>query len=109
MKRVPRPCPCAFCRDRACPERSRRGGGFDFLRSKKSKSPPCRENATRVGHPALRRRTGRAHVVALRHRPPEFLSLLWRQVPAAVAEAPSPVVARPVTSQPAEQNPAQRQ
>jgi hypothetical protein len=28
--RVPRPCLCALCRDRACPERSRRGGAFDF-------------------------------------------------------------------------------
>jgi len=40
--RLPHPCPCVLCRDRACPERSRRGGHVDFVSSGtvgKSQSP----------------------------------------------------------------------
>src|SRR5208337_1604151 len=43
-----RPCVCVLCRHRACPERSRRGGDFDFL------YPPRLPSALgRLAHPAI--------------------------------------------------------
>jgi hypothetical protein len=63
-ERVPRPCPCVLCRDKACPEPCRRGGDFDFgyivPASGTSNSPLCRKRRDKGGAPSRVKISGKA-------------------------------------------------